>query len=139
MRRTLYTDLRAIRAVNHTAISANGSTDGASIGLDQSGQDFKVAMFVLLAGTITDGTYTAVPQESANGSTGWTNIPADRLQGSGAAVDASGEVAEIGVVPDPSNSPFIRLRVTASAVTTGGAVQAVCLLGSPSGTPIVRS
>lgn len=137
MRESIYNRVKAVRAVNTTAVSANGDTDGVSVGLDQSGADFRVVSVVLLAGALTDGVYTAVPQESANGSTGWTNVPAERLQGS-AVVDASHEVGEMGVIPDPGTAPFLRVRVTATGVTTGGGVSAVLLLGAPSSTPIAR-
>src|SRR6187551_2242341 len=128
MREPVYTRVKTLRAVNHTAVVANGDTDGTAIGLDQSGVDFRSVMFVLMVGTRTDGTYTAVPQESANGSTGWTAVPAERLLGS-AAVAAANGVGEIGVIPDPSSSPFVRLRVTATTVTTGAVISAVALLG----------
>lgn len=137
MRETVYAKVKTVRAMNQTAITTNASTDGVSIGLDQSGSDYRVATFVLLAGaTITDGTYTLVPQESADGSTGWTDIPVDRKQGS-AALTLANSVGEVGVVPDPLK-PFIRLRVTSTSVTTGGSVAGVCLLGSPSMYPVVR-
>lgn len=137
MRKSVYTRNKCVRALNHTAVSGNGNSDGASIDLDQSGADYRTIMFVLLVGTRTDGTYTAVPQESADGSTGWTNVPADRLQGS-AALAAANAVGEVGVIPDPSNSPFLRLRVTAASVTTGGIVSAVAVLGEPSSYPVPR-
>jgi hypothetical protein len=137
VRDTLYNSLVARRALNTTAISADGNTDGPAVGLDQSGQDFKVAMFVALAGDITDGVFTCVPQESPNGSTGWADVPPGRVQGS-AVLDADHEVAEVGVIPDASAAPFLRLRVTATEVTTGGPVAAVLLLGSPSQEPVVR-
>lgn len=137
MRRTVYSSVKAVRAVNTTSVVANGSTDGAAIGLDQSGADFRVVTFVLMLGDVTDGTYTAVPQESADGSTGWTNVPASRLQGS-AALTTDHAVGEVGVIPDPSVAQFVRLRVTATAVTSGGPVSAVALLGEPSGYPVVR-
>lgn len=135
MRESLYGKIKAVRAVNATAVSANGNTDGAAVGLDQSGADFRTAMVVLSAGTLTDGTYTAVPQESATGSSGWTDVPAERLQGS-ATVSASNGVAAMGVIPDPAKAPFLRIRVTATSVTTGGTVSAILLLGSPGQTPI---
>ncbi len=137
MRSAIYTRAKAVRAVDHTSVIANGNTDGAAIDLDQGGMDFRTAMFVLMIGTRTDGTYTAVPQESANGTTGWTNVPADRLLGS-AALSAANAVGEIGVVPDPSNARFLRLRVVASTVTTGGIVSALAVLGEPSSYPVVR-
>lgn len=138
MRESVYSRVKAVRAVNVTAVTANGNTDGVAVGLDQSGADFRVASVVALAGTVTDGTYTVVPQESADGSTGWTNVPAARLQGS-AVLTASNGVAEVGVIPDPGVASFLRVRITAASVTTGGSVSAVLLLGSPGSTPVVRT
>lgn len=138
MRETIYNRIKAIQALNATAISANGNTDGTAVSVDQSGRNYRTAMFVAACTARTDGTFTLVPQESADGSTGWTNVPAARLQGSGAALSAANTVAEIGVIPDPGSAPYLRLRVTASAVTSGGTVTAALLLGSPGLTPIAR-
>jgi hypothetical protein len=138
MREPVYTRVKTLRAINHTSVVANGDTDGTAIGLDQSGVDFRSVMFVAMLGTRTDGTYTAVPQESANGTTGWVNVPAERLLGSAALATANG-VGEVGVIPDPYNFPFVRLRVTAATVTTGAIVSAVALLGEPSGYPVWRA
>lgn len=138
MRSSLYSEVLEIRALNTSAISTNTNTDGASIGLDQSGSDFRYVLFVLAAGAVTDGTYTAVPQESANGSTGWTDVPAARLQGS-AALTAANTVKAIGVIPDPGTAPFVRVRVTSTAVTTGGSISAIALLSSGDRVPVRRS
>lgn len=138
MKETLVNRVRAVRALNHSSIVTNTNTDGASVGLDQSGADFRTAMLIIAAGAVTDGTYTAVPQESPTGSGSWTDIPAARLVGS-AVVDAAHEVGEMGVIPDPGTAPFLRVRVTSTGVTTGGAVQALWLFGSPSSYPVVRS
>lgn len=137
MRKAVYTQSRAVRAVNHTSVVANGNTDGTAIDLDQSGADFRTLMFVLLTGTRTDGTYTAVPQESADGSTGWTDVPAARLMGSAAVSTANG-LGEVGVIPDPSNARFLRLRIAATSVTTGAIVSAIAVLGEPSSYPVAR-
>ena len=140
MRRSIYNSVRAVPAVNVTAVGANGNTDGPAIGLDQSGADYGTASLVLFTGARTDGTFTAVVQESANGTTGWTDVPASRLQGS-AVLNAANAVAELGVIPDPARAPFLRVRVAATAVGTeagGGTVGAVLLLGSGSRTPVAR-
>lgn len=134
MRDTIYNRVLGVLAVNTTAISANGNTDGASIELDQSGQDFRSVMFVAQMGARTDGTYTLVPQESPTGSV-WTDVPAARLLGSGALVLAN-TIAQMGIIPDPVNFPFVRLRITATVVTTGGTVSAVALVGEGSRTPV---
>jgi hypothetical protein len=137
MRSTLYDHAKEVRALNTSAISTNANTDGASIGLDQSGADFRDVMFVLAAGAVTDGTYTAVPQESPNGSTSWTDVPAARLIGSAVLTTANG-VAAIGVIPDPGTAAFVRLRVTSTSVTTGGSISAIALLGSGDRVPVRR-
>lgn len=136
MRDTLYSKVKAVRALNHTAISTNTNTDGVSVGLDQSGADFRVATLIGAGGAWTDGVYTLTPQESADGST-FVNVPADRLQGSG-VINAANGIAEIGVIPDPANYPFLRVRVVSTGVTTGAALQALWLLGSPSALPVRR-
>lgn len=137
MRETLVNRVKAVRALNHSSIVSNTNTDGASVNLDQSGADFRSAMLIVAAGAVTDGTYTAVPQESPTGSGSWTDVPAERRIGS-AVVNAANAVGEMGVVPDPSVAPFLRVRITSTAVTTGGAVQALWLFGSPSSYPVVR-
>lgn len=135
MATTVYNSTKVVRAVNTTTVTTNTNTDGVAIGLDQSGQDFRSVAFVLSLGDVTDGTFTAVPQESADGSTGWTNVPADRLQGS-AALTTDHAVGMVGVLPNPGVSPFVRLRVTSTVVTSGGPVSAVALLSQGSKQPV---
>jgi hypothetical protein len=137
MRETLYNRVLAVRGVNVTAVSANGNTDGATVGLDQSGADFTSCTMVLLLGARTDGTYTVVPQESPTGSV-WTDVPASRLIGS-AVITAANGVDEVGVITDPINYPFLRMRVTATVVTSGAGISGLILLGQPGSTPIARS
>jgi len=137
VKETLVNRVRAVRALNHSSITTNTNTDGSSVGLDQSGADFRTAMLVVAAGAVTDGTYTAVPQESPTGSGSWTDVPADRRIGS-IALNAANAVGEMGVIPDPGTAPFLRVRITSTGVTTGGAVQALWLFGSPSSYPVVR-
>lgn len=134
MRDTIYSRVLGVLAVNSTAVVANGNTDGASIDLDQSGQDFRSIMFVAQMGARTDGTYTLVPQESPTGSV-WTDVPAARKQGTGALVLAN-TIAQVGVIPDPINYPVLRLRITATVVTTGGTVSAIALVGEGSHNPV---
>jgi hypothetical protein len=137
VRESLYSRTRALRALNHTAISTNTSTNGTAVDLDQSGQDFRVALLVAAMGAWTDGSYAFVPQESPDGTTGWVNVPVDRLQGS-AALGAANAVGEVGVIPDPQNFRFLRVQVVSTGVTAGAAAQAVWLLGSPSSLPVRR-
>lgn len=138
MRETVYNQVRAVHAMNVTAISTDASTDGVSVGLDQSGQDFRVATAVAYCTAYTDGEYAVVPQESANGSTGWTDVPPARVQGSG-VLAAANAVAEVGVIPDPATAPFLRVRIASTDTDVGASVGALFLLGSPSSTPVARA
>lgn len=138
MRSSLYSNVLPVRALNTTAIGSNTTTNGASIGLDQSGSDFRSVLFVIAAGAVTDGTYTAVPQESPTGSGSWTNVPADRIQGS-AALTAANSVGSLGVVPDSGTAPFLRLTVVSTVVTTGASISAIALLSSGDSVPVRRS
>lgn len=135
MRETLYLKSKAFQALNSTAISSSGNTDGTAVGLGQSGQNYRSALFVAACTARTDGTFTLVPQESATSAGTYTNVPADRLLGPSGTLTAANTVAEVGVIPDPGTFPWLRLRVTASAVTTGGTVTAVAVLGAPSNLP----
>jgi hypothetical protein len=137
MRKSIYSSVRAVPALNITAVDENGPTNGTAVALDQSGSDYRVASVVAFAGAVTDGTYTFTVQESPNGSTGWTDVPAARLQGA-AVIDAANEIAELGVIPNPAETPFLRVVVSAADVTTGGSVGALFLLGSGARTPVAR-
>lgn len=136
MRRSLYNSVKAVHALNVTAISTDANTDGVSVGLDQAGADFKVATAVAYCTAYTDGEFAVVPQESATGSDGWTDVPADRLQGSGVLSAANG-VAEVGIIPVGS-APFLRVRIVSTETDAGASVGALLLLGSPGYTPVAR-
>lgn len=137
MSNTVYNSVHAVKAVNVTAVSANGNTDGTAVNLDQSGQDFRSVAMVIQTGAYTDGTYTLVPQESVDNDT-WTNVPASRIQGS-AALSAANTLGQVGVIPDPGVAPYLRIRVTASSVTSGATVCGQILLGSPTKLPVSHS
>lgn len=135
MREILYNRVKAIQALNASTIVTNTTTDGTSVGVLQSGKNYRQAMFVAQCTARTDGTFTLTPQESPTGSGSWTDVPAARLHGSGALTAAS-TVAEIGVTPDPNVAPFLRLRITSTLVTSGGTVTGVVLLTGADSTPI---
>jgi hypothetical protein len=138
MRESIYSSVKALAGIPLTSITANGITNGTAVDLAQVDLNFRVAELIVMTGTLTDGTYTVTVQESANGTTGWTNIPAARLQGTLTAITATQDnaVVEIGVNPDPGNARFIRAVVTAAAVTTGGTVSALWLLSSGTRAPV---
>jgi hypothetical protein len=137
VRETLYNSVKVVRALNATAVATNTATNGAAVDLDQTGADYRIATAVVFLGAWTDGAFAPKVQESADGSTGWTDVPAARVQG-GASLGAAQAITEIGVIPDPGSARFIRVVVTSTGVTTGANVAALFLLGSPSSRPVVR-
>lgn len=136
MRDTLYSRTKVVSALDVSAITTSTTTNGTSVGLAQSGQNFRSVLFILTLGARTDGTYTLVAQESADGSTGWANVPAARVQGA-AALATANSVGVVGVVPDPGNAPFVRLTVVSTTVTTGATgIRGVVLLAEGSVNPV---
>lgn len=115
--------------------SANGTTvDRMSPKLS----NFRSAMLVVLAGTVTDGTHVVKLQESANG-TDWTDAPASKLQGPAVSITSATDerVFEVGYL---GSARYLRAALTVSgSPATGGLIGAVLLLGDARRTPIPRS
>lgn len=136
MRDNLYSRVKVLSALDVSAITTSTTTNGTSLGLAESGQNFRSAVFILTLGARTDGTYTLVPQESADGSTGWANVPAARVLGSAALTAANG-VGMVGVIPDPNVTAFLRMNVVSTVVTSGATgVRGVCLMSQGSVNPV---
>lgn len=139
MRVSLYNVLR-VRLVMPIALrTGNAVTNSTACGLNFNTQRFRTVMLVFLTGTITDGSLALTVEESADGTTGWTAIPAARFEGAVTAVALTDDdkVYEYGVIPD-SSKPFLRAVATQTTATTGGTFGAAFILGSPDSTPVVR-
>lgn len=105
--------------------SANGAAVDCSLG---GGVDS--VLFYVRTSTITDGTHTFSCEESADGSTGWTQIPAGRIHGSLPVLTNtnSNSSFEWGA---STSLRYVRAVVTVSGATTGGSTScAVALVGS---------
>lgn len=99
-------------------------------------QWFKVAMAVVITGTITDGTHSFTLQHSDDGST-WSDVPAKDLQGADLSLgsgdsDASFEQGYVG------HKRYLRLNSAVSGATTGGEYGASILLDEPDHPPVTR-
>lgn len=140
MKETLYNRVKVVPSLNTALIATNTATSGTAIDLDQTGQDFRSATAVVVTGTLTDGSYAVAVQESADGTTGWTTIPADRRFGSIPTITATDDnkVYEMGVMPDPGTARFLRITVTSTTVTAGGTVTGFFLLGQSRRNPVNR-
>lgn len=128
MRRSLYPSGKALKALSVTAIAADGATNGDTVDRYQvgggRGSFHGGVLFVALAGTVTDGTYTLSVQDSENGSA-WADASDYDVQGGPAVLSASNTVAELGY---NGTKRYCRLVVTAADVTEGGTVGAVAYI-----------
>lgn len=136
MRDTLYTDTLA-RVALTSATRVNGTVNGTTVDTGVFGNDFRSVMFVVLTGTITDGSHAITVQDSPDGSA-WTTVDAALLQGSLPTITGANDdtVFEFGYVV---TRQYVRLVATTSAATTGGAFGAVALLSAGSIAPVARA
>ena len=127
MRRSLYPSGVALKALSVTDVSADGATNGDTVDRYQASGDrgsyHGGVLFVALAGTVSDGTYTLSVEESDTGS-GWAAASDYDTQGSG-VLDTSNTVAELGY---NGTKRYCRLVVTAADTTEGATVAAVAYL-----------
>ena len=139
MRESLYHNVR-VRPSLFATVEADGTVNGSAVAVNYNKQQFRTVLLVVTSGTLTDGTFAVTVQESANGSTGWTDVPAERLEGSLPTLEADQNnlSKEIGVIPDAAKG-FLRAVVTAADITDGGSLNAVFILGSPNYTPVERA
>lgn len=136
MRRTLYTHSMSRPALDVDTYTA--SANGTTVDLSVFSNDFRTVLFVIHAGTITDGTYTFTMQHSDNG-TDWTAVPAARVQGSLPTLDdgSSDTAVDVGYVVGTQR--YVRLVSTEDSASTGGIFGAVAVCGLASSSPVARS
>lgn len=120
----LHHDIDAAVALDTQAITTNTTTVGNII--DMKG---KLALdFAILAGTLTDGLYTAVIEEGDDsGLSDAAVVPAERLLGSLPAIALADDdtVSRVGFI---KLKRFVRLSLVSSAVTTGGTLGAIAVV-----------
>lgn len=128
MRTGLYHTTKHVLGMASASISSNTTTHaGASVDKQQTtGGDWRSVLFLVTAGTITDGTYTLKVMDSPDNST-FTDVTAtDMVLGPSSTITATGGTAEIEYV---GNQRYVRLSIVSTGVTTGGAISARAVLG----------
>lgn len=138
-RTSLYNSLRVRPSVNFATRTGNATTTGTAVPMNFNSQNFRTALLVIQTVTVTDGSLAVTVEESADGTTGWTTIPAARIEGTITAITSadSNKVWEYGVIPDMAK-PFLRPSFVQTGATTGAAWASWILLGAPNFTPVVR-
>lgn len=128
----LHNDLYPSIGLNVQAISADGTTTGVIVDT----QGFGAVQFYIVAGTLSDGTYTPLVQEgdeadmadaTAVADADLTDTEAD------AAVSVSNTVKRIGYI---GNKRYVRCQIVASSVSSGGTVGVLAVRGFASVAPV---
>lgn len=107
-----------------TAISTDTNTDGPAF--DTKDHEMGTT-FLIACVAYTDGDYELVPQESDDGSTGWTDIDAASLlpQPGTTAVSVGALTADgavMGKLGCFSTKRYVRARVTSTGTTSGASI-----------------
>ena len=137
MRATLYSH-SLVRVALTSATRTNGAVNGTTVDLGVFGNDFRSVLFVVMTGTVTDGSHAITVQDSPDGSA-WAAADAASVQGSLPTITGTNDdtVFEIGYIPGVKQ--YVRLVATTSGATTGGVFAAVAVLGGASSNPVARS
>jgi hypothetical protein len=134
MKDSMQDDTSARLSITPVLRSANATVNGTGVDLAGTGNYFRTAMLLVIAGAITDGTHTFVLQESDDNSS-FANVAAADLQGTLTAVTT----ANASAVQRQSylgSKRYLRASVTTTGATTGGNFAAVILMSSGSGQPV---
>lgn len=132
--RDIYNNLNDLVAFTTQAVTTDTTTAGAIIDT----QGFSSLLFVMLAGTLTDGTYTPLIEHGDDsGLSDAAAVPDDQLNGTeaGAAFAATDDdvTKSIGYVGDKR---YVRLSLVSASTTSGGTLSAVALRGTPNLAPV---
>ena len=133
MRDSMQDDTSARMTLN-TGLRTNGTVNGTGVDLSGSGNFFRTAMLLVIAGAVTDGTHTVSLQESDDNVT-FTAVAAGDLQGALTAV-TTGNVNTVQRQSYLGSKRYLRASVTTAGATTGGTTTAVLLLAQGSGQPV---
>lgn len=128
-----YDDVVAKKTLSPVA-RTDGTANGTAVDRVVSGGTGD-AVLLVSTGTITDGSHAITVQESANGSTGWTDLAAANIQGTMPTVVAANDdtTFEVGLRP---TLRYLRAVATSTGSTTGGVFACAFILGRPRVLPI---
>lgn len=134
MRDSMQDDTSARLTVTVAARTANTAVNGTAVDMAGTGNFFRTAMLLVIAGGITDGTHTFKLQESDDGTT-FTDVGAGDLQGTLTALSTANQnsVQRQSYV---GAKRYLRGVVTTATATTGGTFGAVILMAQGSGQPV---
>lgn len=129
--RTLHTQSLTQVALPVDTRSSDGTVSGSTVDLGVFGNDFRTVLFVVHAGTVTDGTHTFSLEESTDGQD-WSPVAARHVQGSPVELSDANDVGvhQFGYIVHTAR--YVRVSVEVADATTGGLYGAVAVCGGGS-------
>jgi hypothetical protein len=134
MRDVMQDDTSARVSIVPLLRSANAAVNGTGVDLTGTGNFFRSAMLLVIAGAITDGTHTFKLQESDDNSS-FSDVAAGDLSGSLTAVTTA-NASSVQRQSYTGSKRYLRAVVTTAGATTGGNTAAVIIMGSGSGAAV---
>lgn len=134
MRDSMQDDTSARLSITPAARTANATVNGTGVDLAGTGNFFRTAMLLVVAGAVTDGTHTFVLQESDDNAS-FAAVGSADLQGSLTAVTTA-NANSVQRQSYTGSKRYLRASVTTAGATTGGTFGAVLLLAQGSGQPV---
>jgi hypothetical protein len=128
-------DDTSARMTLNIGLRTNGTVTGTAVDMAGTGNSFRTAMLLVIAGAVTDGTHTVSLEESDTGSSGWTAVGAGDLQGTLTAVTTA-NANSVQRQSYVGGKRFLRGSVVTTGATTGGTTSGVILLHQGSGAPV---
>lgn len=136
MRDSIYDDTLTRVAIPVLSRTANAAVNGTTVDKNYQNNQFRVAMFTVITGTVTDGTVAYTMEDSPNGSV-WSTVTPDNMQGTlpTTVLTDDDKTFDVGYT---GPQRYVRLVATQSGATAGGISGAVAILSSPRRTPVAR-
>lgn len=130
----------------HSMVQVAVALDSQTIGTDTTTDgnvidtlDFNSLVYAILTGTITDGAYTLLFEESDTGAFGGeeTAVPSDQVLNDAVAIAAADDdtIFRAGVI---GKKRYQRMSIVSTGTTSGGVFAAVAILGHPRDMPVAE-
>lgn len=107
-----------VRRTLNPSTRTNGTSSGVAVDTAERGGCDSVVAFVITSG-MTDGSHACAIEESADGSTGWTAVPAGRIYGTQPTLTSADATTqkEWGAAV---SLRYVRITATVTGATSGG-------------------
>jgi hypothetical protein len=135
---SLYTHSVAVPAYAYATLTT-GAHAGVAVDMNKYGNNFRDALFVLVVGTVTNGTFTVTMNESdAANMAGATAVDSFRVTGTLPVFDSTTDETTYtwGVRP---TLRYVQATITVDSGAAGGPVAATAVLSDGSTAPPIRS